>query len=170
MWGYLLRLGPQSDLVKAEATGWLAGAISSLVIIVGGIVALVLSKTWRGAEVYTDSILVLVSCLIFAPLPIRMLRQAAAELLESAPEPAVQEQIREVIEQVRAVENLPEPILRASKVGHKLYVEVVFVVVADSWSVSEQDRIRRRLRDGLAGLPYEPWSVVELTTDPDLIP
>ena len=170
MWGYLKRRGPRTDLVHAEATSWLAGVVSSSVIVVGGVVALLLSKTVPGAEMYTDSILVLVSCLMFAPLPVRMLRRASAELLESAPEPAVQEQIRQIIEQVRTAEELPEPILRSSKVGHKLYVEVVFVVVAGTWNVSEQDRVRRRLRDGLAGLPYEPWSVVELTTDPDLIP
>jgi predicted Co/Zn/Cd cation transporter (cation efflux family) len=50
-----------------------------------------------------------------------------------------------------------------------LYVEVGFVVPPGSWDVSDEDRVRRRLQDGLAALPYEPWSVLQLTTEPELI-
>ncbi|MGW4562316.1 cation transporter [Streptomyces sp. NPDC004561] len=169
-YGYLVRRGPRSDLVRAEATAWLSGAVASLVIVAGGVVALLLGTTvWRGAQAYTDSVLVLISCLMLARLPVRMLRQATSELLESAPEPAVQQLIREVVEGVRAAEELPEPVLRASKMGHKLYVRVDFVVAPGCWDVADEDRVRRRLHDGLAILPYTPWSVVELTTDPELI-
>ncbi|MBA2948490.1 cation transporter [Streptomyces himalayensis] len=169
-YGYLVRRGPRSDLIRAEAAVWLAGAVTSLVIAVGGVVALLLGRTaWRGAEAYADSVLVLVSCVMLARLPVRMLRQAASELLESAPEPAVQQLIRDVVERVRAAEGLPEPVLRTSKVGHKLYVEVGFLVPPGRWDVADEDRVRRTLRDGLAALPYEPWSVVEVTTDPELV-
>ncbi|MBA4860249.1 cation transporter [Streptomyces sp. PSKA54] len=169
-YGYLVRRGARSDLIRAEAAVWLAGAVTSLLITVGGVVALVLGRTaWRGAEAYADSVLVLVSCVMLARLPVRMLRQAASELLESAPEPAVQQLIRDVVERVRAAEGLPEPVLRTSKVGHKLYVEVGFLVPPGRWDVADEDRVRRTLRDGLAALPYEPWSVVEVTTDPELV-
>jgi predicted Co/Zn/Cd cation transporter (cation efflux family) len=169
-YGYLSRRGARSDLVRAEATGWLAGAVGSVVVVVGGVVAVLLSGAWDGATAYADSVLVLISCLMFVALPVRMLRQAASELLESAPEPAVQQRIREVVDGVRAAEELPEPVLRSSKVGQKLYVEVGFVVAPGRWDVSDEDRVRRRLRDGLTALPYDPWSVVLLTTDPELIP
>lgn len=169
-YGYLLRRGPRSDLIRTEATVWLAGAVTSLLIAVGGAVALLLGTTvWHGARAYADSVLVLLSCGLLGGLPVRMLRQAMAELLESAPEPAVQRRIHEVVERVRAAEGLPEPVLRASKVGQKLYVEVDFVVPPDSWDVAGEDRVRRALRDGLATLPYEPWSIVEITADPGLV-
>ncbi|MER5185387.1 cation diffusion facilitator family transporter [Streptomyces sp. NPDC002896] len=169
-YGFLVRRGPRSDLIRAEAANWLAGAVTSLVIVLGGIVALLLGTTaWRGAKVYADSVLVLVSCVMLAGLPVRMLRQAASELLESAPEPAVQQLIHEVVERVRAAEGLPEPVLRTSKVGHKLYVEVGFVVPPGRWEVADEDRVRRTLRDRLAALPYNPWIVVEVTTDPELV-
>lgn len=71
---------------------------------------------------------------------------------------------------MRVTDNLPEPVLRAGKVGHKLYVEAGFVVEPGHWDVADEDRVRRRLPDGLAHLPYEPWIVIELTTDPELLP
>lgn len=169
-YGYLRRRGPPSDLIRTEAAVWLAGAVTSLLIAVGGVVALLLGTTaWDGAKVYADSVLVLLSCLLLARLPVRMLRQAAAELLESAPEADVQRRVREVVERVRAAEGLPEPVVRTSKVGQKLYVEVAFVVPPGHWNVAGEDRVRRALREGLADLPYEPWSVVEVTADPGLV-
>lgn len=169
-YGYLVRRGPQSDLIRAEATAWLAGTVTSLVVVAGGVVAILLGTTaWRGARAYTDSVLVLVTCVMLARLPVRMLRQAASELLESAPEPAVEQLIRDAVESVRVVERLPEPVLRTSKVGQKLYVEVGFVVPPGRWNVTDEDRVRRTLRDELAALPYNPWVVVEVTTDPELV-
>lgn len=169
-WAYLRRREQGSDLLRAEAAAWLAGAVTSLVIAVGALVVLVLRGTpWAGVEPYTDSVLVLVSCVVLTPMPLRMLRQAAGELLGSAPEPGVERRVREIVERVRLAEGLPEPVLRTSKVGRKLIVETGFVVPAGTWDVSGEDRVRRALRDGLAELPYEPWLVVELTTDPELV-
>ncbi|MFD6424482.1 cation transporter [Streptomyces sp. NPDC060198] len=169
-YGHLARRCPRTDLIRTEATVWLAGAVTSLLIAVGGVVALVLGTTvWSGAKAYADSVLVLLSCALLGTLPVRMLRQAASELLESAPEPVVRQRVGEVVERVRAAEGLPEPVLRTSKVGQKLYVEVTFVVPRDSWDVAGEDRVRRALREGLAALPYEPWSVVEITSDPGLL-
>lgn len=169
-YGHLSRRCPRSDLIRTESTVWLAGAVTSLLIAVGGVVALVLGTTvWSGAKAYADSVLVLLSCALLGALPVRMLRQAASELLESAPDPAVRLRVGEVVERVRAAEGLPAPVLRTSKVGQKLYVEVAFVVPPGSWDLDGEDRVRRALRDGLAALPYEPWSVVEITSDPGLV-
>ncbi|MFD6532811.1 cation transporter [Streptomyces sp. NPDC060184] len=169
-YAYLTRRGPRSDLIRTEATVWLAGAVTSFLIAVGGAVALLLGTTvWHGAKQYADSVLVLLSCVLLGGLPVRMLRQATSELLESAPEPDVHQRVREVVERVRVAEGLPEPVLRTSKVGQKLYVEIVFVVPPDSWDLAGEDRVRRALRDGLTALPYEPWSVVEITSDPGLV-
>ncbi|MCX5396682.1 cation transporter [Streptomyces sp. NBC_00102] len=169
-YGHLARRGPRSDLIRTEATVWLAGAVTSLLIAVGGVVALVLGTTvWSGAQEYADSVLVLLSCALLGALPVRMLRQAASELLESAPEQAVQRRVGEVVERVRAAEGLPDPVVRTSKVGQKLYVEVAFVVPSGRWDVAGEDRVRRALRDGLATLPYDPWCVVEITSDPGLL-
>ncbi|WP_460308054.1 cation transporter [Actinocorallia aurea] len=169
-YGYLARRGPRSDLIRAEAAGWFAGAVSSLLIAVGGVVALLLVKAgWRGAAAYSDSVLVLVTCVMLVGLPVRMLRQAVSELLESAPDPAVQQRIGAAVERARASEGLPEPVLRTSKMGNRVYVEVGFVVPPGRCDIADEDRVRRSLHDDLAALPYTPWIVVEITTDPDLL-
>ncbi|NUT46306.1 MAG: cation transporter [Saccharothrix sp.] len=168
-WRYLRR-GEASDLLRAEAAGWLAGAVGSLVVTVGAGFALVLRAAgWVGTVAYVDSALVLATCALLAPVPVRMVRQAVRELLSAAPEPEVQRPIRELVERVRAAEGLPEPVLRTSRVAHALYVEVGFVVTAGRWDIADEDRVRRALRDGLADLPYESWLVVEITTDADLV-
>ncbi|ROO84925.1 putative Co/Zn/Cd cation transporter (cation efflux family) [Actinocorallia herbida] len=169
-YGYLVRRSPRTDLIRAEAAGWLAGAASSLIIAVGGAVALVLGGAgWRAAAAYSDSVLVLVTCVALIGLPVRMLRQAVSELLDSAPEPAVLRRIRDAVERARAAEGLPEPVLRAGKVGGRIYVEVGFVVPAGRWDIADEDRVRRTLHDELMALPYTPWIVVEITTDPGLL-
>jgi predicted Co/Zn/Cd cation transporter (cation efflux family) len=98
-----------------------------------------------------------------------MLRQAVRELLAAAPEPAVARSVRDIVERVRVAEGLPEPVLRMNVVARMLYVEIGFVVPPGYWDVADEDRVRRALRDGLTELPYEPWLVVEITTDADLI-
>lgn len=166
----LLRRDQSSDLLRAEAASWLAGAVGSGVIAVGAAVALLLQATaWAGVDAYADSVLVLVMCVLLAPVPLRMLRQAAGELLGSAPDPAVASSVREVVERVRKSEGLPEPVLRTSKVARKLIIEVGFVVPSGRYDVADEDRVRRALHAGLASLPYDPWLVVELTTDPELV-
>jgi predicted Co/Zn/Cd cation transporter (cation efflux family) len=169
-WAFLRRSDPTSDLLRAEAASWLAGAVGSLVIAVGaGVVLLLRLTAWRGVEPYADSALVLATCVLLAPVPLRMLRQAAAELLGSAAEPAVERGVREIVDRVRLAEGLPEPVLRTSKVARKLIIEVGFVVPSGRFDVADEDRVRRALHAGLASLPYDPWLVVELTTDPELV-
>jgi predicted Co/Zn/Cd cation transporter (cation efflux family) len=170
VWAYLLRSDPTSDLLRAEAAGWLAGTVGSLAVIVGAGVVLVLrTTTWESAELYVDSVLVLVTCALLAPVPARLLRRAYRELLAAAPDQAVERQIREIVERVRAAEGLPEPVLRMSKVARALDVQVGFVVAPGRWDLAGEDRVRRALRDGLSELPYDPWVVVEITLDADLV-
>jgi predicted Co/Zn/Cd cation transporter (cation efflux family) len=169
VWGYLLRSDPTSDLLRAEAAGWLAGTVGSLVVAVGaGVVVVLRTTAWESAELYVDSVLVLATCALLAPVPARLLRQAYRELLAAAPEPAVERQIREIVERMRVAEGLPEPVLRTSKIARALDVEVGFVIAPGRWDLADEDRVRRALRDGLSELPYDPWVVVELTTDTDL--
>ena len=72
------------------------------------------------------------------------------------------------VQAVRIEFDLPEPVVRATKLGERLYVEVDFVVPAGAWDVTGEDRVRRALIDRLKALGYELWANVELTTDPEL--
>lgn len=159
-----------SDLLGAEARGWLSGTVFSAVIAVGGVVVMVLQRTaWSDADRYVDSLLVLVTCALLLPQPVTMLRSAMVEILEGAPTDAVQEPVHRAIAEVRATFDLPEPETSISKVGRKMYVEVVFLDPPGLWEITDEDAVRRALIGRLKELPYELWVNVELTTDPELV-
>lgn len=80
--------------------------------------------------------------------------------------------MRRVIDEAAAAASaqfgLGEPIIRATKLGRRLYVEVDYVVDAGQWDVADEDRVRRSLIGALEPLGYEIWANVELTTDAEL--
>ena len=166
---WLARRAPDSDLVGAEVAQWRAGALLSLVYAAGAAVALLLAA-WSLHSVvrYVDPGLVLLACVVLVPIPIRLLRAAGRELLEAAPPIEVSDAMDVAIQEVRLEFDLPEPVVRATKLGERLYVEVDFVVPHGVWDVTGEDRVRRALIDRLTSLGYELWANVELTTDPDL--
>jgi cation diffusion facilitator family transporter len=164
------RMGRLSDseLVQAERAQWKAGASLSAVIAVGGAITLLLDGSgWDGAVVYADPVLVLIACVLVAPVPFRLLRAAGLELLEGAAPPEVQAAVDEAVRQVRAAHALPEPFVAVTKLGGRLYLEVVFVV-DDTWKVSDEDAVRHAIIDDLRPLGYDIWANVELTTDAHL--
>lgn len=160
---------PTSDLLDAEARAWWAGFLLSMVVLVGSLGALGLRAAGLTAiEPFVDPVLVLLASALLLPTPLAMLRTTLVELLEGAPSPAVLEPVERAVAAVRAEHGLPEPILRVSKLGRKLYVEVDFVIPDGVWDVAGEDEVRRAVGAGLADLPYDLWINVELTTDPEL--
>lgn len=157
-----------SDLLDAEARAWWAGVVLSLVVVVGALGAVGLRAAGLGVEQYVDPVLVLVGSAWLLPTPLSMLRTTFVELLEGSPRAEVLDPVRAAVEEVRAEFDLPEPILRVSKVGRKLYVEVDFVVEEGVWDVAGEDRVRRAVDRRLDVLPYDVWLTVEITADPAL--
>jgi len=167
LWLLLARADSTSDLLLAEARQWAAATVFSLIVAAGAVAALVLRRLGYGAiEPYVDSVLVLVGCALLLPQPITLLRAALRELLEGAPTTDVQQPVQAGVDAVRHRHRLGDPSVRMSKVGRKLYVDVVFLVEAGRWAVDQEDVVRREMAAELAGLPYELWLSVELTTDP----
>lgn len=163
------RVAPGSDLAAAEAVAWRAGAALSAVVVVGGLVGVLLVHTGHhGAAVYVDPVLVLVAVAGVAALPLRMIRESMHELLEGAPPADVDAAIRAAADAARERFGLPEPVVRATKLGNRLYVEMDFVVAEHAWEVDAEDEVRRLVLARLVELPFDPWVTVELTTDPGL--
>lgn len=157
-----------TDLIAAEVAQWKAGALLSAVIGVGGAIALLLAGTsWAAGMAYADPVLVLLACVLIAPVAIRMLHTAGRELLEAAPPPLVQAAIAQAVTRTCQDFELPEPSVATSKLGNRLYLEVIFLVDA-GWQVSDEDEIRHSIIDRLAPLEYDLWANVELTTDESL--
>ncbi|HEY3547749.1 MAG TPA: cation transporter [Propionicimonas sp.] len=165
----LPRVAPQSELAAAEAAQWRAGAVLSGLIAVGAAAAAAASAAGLHQVVaYADPALVLLAVVVMAPVPWRLLRSGGREILEAAPPAEVRSAIDAAAESTRAEFDLPPPLVRATKLGRRLYVEVDFLVDAGEWDVAEEDRVRRSLISALAPLGLEIWANVELTTDPEL--
>lgn len=164
---WLTHRAPTSELVAAEVAQWRAGALLSLVFAVGAGLALALSSVGDVVR-YVDPVLVLVACLVLAPIPLRLLRAAGLELLEAEPPADIRRALAEAVTAVRTEFGLDEPFVRSTKLGSRLYLEVDFVVPQGVWDVSGEDRVRRALISHLEPLGYELWANVELTTDPEL--
>jgi cation diffusion facilitator family transporter len=159
-----------SDLARAEVVSWRAGAVLSLVVAVGGVVALVLTGLdLSGVAAFVDPALVLIACAVVAPMAVSLCRDGVRELLEAAPPAALSEQIVTMVDAARSAHSLARPTIRATVLGRRLYVEVDFVVDPGSWTVDEEDRVRRAVIDRLETLDYEVWATVDLTTDPELV-
>jgi predicted Co/Zn/Cd cation transporter (cation efflux family) len=167
VWFHLRRYAAQSELVGAETAQWAAGWLLSLGMLVAfGAVLLLEGTSYDAIARYVDPVLVLVVCVAFLPAPFRMVRTTVVELLEGAPPADVQAPVRAVVDEVTAEFGLREPVVRMSKLGTKLYLEVDYLVEAGRWDVSDADRVRHALRDRLARLPYTVWLNVDLSTDP----
>lgn len=165
----LPRLAPRSELAAAEADQWKAGALLSAIIAVGAAAATGADALgWDAVVRYADPVLVLVAVAVLSPVPWRLLTSGGREILEAAPPAEVSRGIEAEARRVAGEFGLGEPIVRATKLGRRLYVEVDFLVGAGEWDVSEEDKVRRSLIAGLDPLGYDVWANVELTTDPDL--
>lgn len=166
----LRRRAPDSELVHAEVVSWRAGAWLSVVVALGGVAGRLLQDAGhRVAAGYVDPVLLLLAVLLVAPLPVRLVRTGMHELLEGAPPPEVGAEIDRVVEAARARHDLPEALVRATKLGRRLYVEVDFVVgTGSAWDVDAEDAVRHAVVDPLLLLPYDVWATVEITADPDL--
>ena len=160
------RTAPASELARAEVVAWRSGAVLSLVVAVGGVVAAVLRSAGRdGLADHVDPVLVLVAVALVVHLPVRLVRDGMHELLEGAPTGTLAAALDDAVARTRAQFDLPEPTVRATKLGRRMYVEVTFVVGEHGWEVDDEDAVRRALTARLDALPLDVWATVELTTD-----
>ena len=161
----LRRMSPTSELVSAEATQWVAGAmlgVGMLAAFLGS--QLIQNTSWSHATRYVDPVLVVVACALFVISPSRMIRRTFVELVEGVPNVAIQELVLEALHDFGETFGLTDPDVRMTKVGRKIYVEVDFVV-NPMWKVEQSDAVRRVLSDRLRSLPQDLWLTLEFTAD-----
>ncbi|HYN33354.1 MAG TPA: cation transporter [Ilumatobacteraceae bacterium] len=169
LWLRARAVANNSDVLTAESTAWRIGALRGLGMIAGFTLMAVISGTsLDGAVPYIDPIMVLITCAVFIPAPIRMVRVTIIELLEGAPSREIQQPVLDAVADVQARFGLDAPTVLMSKVGPKLYVEVDAIVDPDM-TVAQQHQVRTALTDHLSALPYDIWMTVEFAprrTDP----
>ncbi|MGR2752437.1 cation transporter [Agromyces arachidis] len=166
---WLRRESRGSALIAAEARQWAGAALRRVVIAAGAGVAVVLAVA--GIEWpldYVDPVLVLVACGLIAPLPVRMLRSGLGELVEGVPDGHTLLAIERAVDGVTGRFDLPGPEVHSTKLGAKLYVDVVYLLARDTVTIGREDEVRRAVIAALAPLPFDVWANVELTADPAL--
>jgi len=138
-----------SDLVRAEAAEWAGDTLLSIGVLVGFAVAWVLTLTghedWAA---YVDPVMVVLASGAFLPVPARLVVRGVRELLSMAPAEDVLAGLRTEVGAVAAERGYAESVVRASKVGGRVDVEVDFVVPAGA-TVAELDEVRAALVDRL---------------------
>lgn len=165
-WRWLHARAGASDLLQAEATAWRVAALRGLGMVVGFSLLAVLerSERWDHLAPYVDPVMVLVTCAAFLPGPLRLVRTMVVELLEGAPSDEVQAAVAAAVAEVWRTTGLPEPQVRTSKVGPRLYVEVDGRAPADL-TVAEEHAVRSALDASLDELPYDTWLNLDLLPD-----
>jgi predicted Co/Zn/Cd cation transporter (cation efflux family) len=162
-WQWIRELSRTSDLLRAETTGWRVAAFRGVGMSAGFVVLWLLTdSSWERAAPYVDPVMVIVTCAVFLPPPIAMVRSTVVELLEGAPPAAVQEPVLAIVRDVFREFEIEEPVVRMTKVGQKLYVEIDAEVRPDA-TVADEHRVRAEVRRRLEVTPFEVWLNFELT-------
>jgi cation diffusion facilitator family transporter len=167
VWRWLDRRAGTADVLVSEATAWKVASLRGLGIIAGFVVlALLEDSRWDAAAPYVDPAMVLVTCVVFLPAPYRMVRATVDEVMEASPLPSVRVPVIEAIEAVSESYGLDEPVIRLTKLGPRLYVEVD-VTVGRGVTVEQQHEVRVDLEKRLERLPYDVWLTLEMLPRPD---
>jgi predicted Co/Zn/Cd cation transporter (cation efflux family) len=161
-WAWIRRQRKGSDLLAAESTGWRVAAFRGFGMSLGFMVLWVLTdSSWDGAAPYVDPVMVIITCAAFLSAPVRMVRTTVRELLEGAPSADVQQPVHTIIREVFHEFDIAEPVVRMTKVGQRLYVEIDAEVRPDA-TVADEHRVRTTVRERLAALPFDVWLNFEL--------
>ena len=167
-WRWVAGRSGTSELVAAEAVGWRIASQLSLAILAGFLVVTVLpaGDVKDSASALVDPLLVIVVSLMVLPAPVGFVRTMLRELLEMRPPPEIEQPARQAVTEVCAGMGLVAPVVRMTKTGGRLYVEVDHVVSPGDWDVADIDRLRTALTERLRHLSVATWINVELSCDP----
>jgi predicted Co/Zn/Cd cation transporter (cation efflux family) len=162
-WLWLRAKASTSDVLGSESTAWKIGSLRGVGMIIGfTVMALLAGSSLDDAVPYVDPAMVLITCAVFLPAPIKMVRVTIVELLEGAPSSEVQTPVLDAIDEIRVRFDLDAPTVLMSKVGPKLYVELD-VVVDPQVTVAQEHEVRQALAERLDELPYDVWLTTEFT-------
>jgi cation diffusion facilitator family transporter len=160
--------GAGKDLVRSEAAEWLGDALLSVGVLVGFVVALLLTSNGQAdLAAYVDPAMVVLVSAAFLVVPLRLVIGGMREVMSMSPSEDVQSQLQAVVDDVAQRYELQESFVRAAKVGGRMDIEVDYVVGPASRVVTvvDCDAVRSDLHERLAALGYEKSLVVAFTTD-----
>ncbi|TCI48197.1 MULTISPECIES: cation diffusion facilitator family transporter [Exiguobacterium] len=157
-----------SGLVSAEIVQWRLSFILTGGALVGYLIAQVL--VWLSFDAispYVDPVMLMLITLWLVKTPLIEMWVAIKELIGMNTETPYSKQITLTILQVAHQYEVSKTYVRTTKSGNLLFIEIDLVVAKDYPydKIAEQDRIRQKIEDALAFLPYEKWLTISFTQD-----
>jgi cation diffusion facilitator family transporter len=166
---YLRRIARRgSGLVRAEAAEWIGDTLLSVGVLAGFAVALLLERTGHDDLArYVDPAMVVAISAAFLWVPFRLVAQGLREVLMMSPADEIRDQVLACVHDIEQERAFTESVVRTSKVGSRLDVEIVFLVDDHSTvqTVRQFDQVRRQVSDRLGALGLEPSMTVSFTAD-----
>lgn len=156
------------DLVQAESELWLMDSVFSGVVLASFLASYLLSRSGLyGVVSYIDPGIVVLASVYFIRIPLARFVSCMRELLLMAPTGDIQEQLKSHIDVIARAHHFSEAIVRSTKVGRELAVDIAFLAPAYSHKVDidELDRIRAEVAESLSGLGFSLWMNILFTRD-----
>lgn len=168
-WHHLKTRGTgMPDLVQAESELWLLDTVFSGVVLASFLAGYLLSHTrLDGVVPYIDPGIVVLASVYFIRVPLARFVACLRELLLMAPTGDIQEQLKSRIDAIAHAHHFSEAVVRSTKVGRELAVDIAFLAPADAGKVdiAELDRIRDEVEASLSGLGFSLWMNILFTRD-----
>lgn len=160
---WIARSSGTSDVLAAETASWKVAAWSGLGMVFGfGAMAFLQGSTWSSAAAYVDPAMVVVSFVLLVPVPLKMLRATAVELLEGTPGEEVSAPIVSLVAELVDEVDGGDHSVSMTKIGPKVYVDVV-ADAPGAITIRREAELRNELQRRLDELPYEIRLTLALT-------
>jgi len=120
-----------------------------------------------GVVPYIDPGMVVLASLYFVRVPLARLVSSLRELLLMAPAGELQGELRTRIESIGRAHNYADAVIRSSKIGRELAVDITFLAPPARGKVDIEtlDAIRAEVEQSLSGLGYKLWMNIVFTKD-----
>jgi len=145
----------RSPLLTANAWHHRSDAVSSIVVLIG------ISATYIGYPLL-DAVAAVLVALMIAKIGLDLSRQSVQELVDTALEPEMVEQIKQTI---MGIDDVREHLLRTRRMGHNALVDV-HIQVSPKLSVSEGHHITESVEQALCE-KFEEINDVTVHIDPE---
>lgn len=157
-----------SPILKVDARNWLLDGVISLGAgLAFGVAMLIRDTGLAWLLPYIDPALVLILVAVMIRVPVTTIWENFKQVLQVAPEPEVQAEVRSLISDAARLEEDWRLKVRMVHMGRFFYVLVHIIMPPETRveSVADMDAIRSRLKQSLAGFHHRPVVDTVFTAD-----
>jgi predicted Co/Zn/Cd cation transporter (cation efflux family) len=166
-WLYIKKTGKDMpDLVQAESEQWLVDTAFSVLVIISFVISYILGQMSMGnIASYIDPAAVIITSLYFIQVPGKRLIQSIKELLIMAPDADIQQHLTRTANEVSRNHKLGMPVVRSTKTGRQLAVDITFVLDTQNnqLTLNDFDKFRSEIEAKLKPLEFDLWLNVSFT-------